>query len=270
VLPAVEFLRYLDKPLLLRTRGYATKGSLSLIKALAGSIEKNGGAVWASCRARRILVNNHKVKGVVINKEGEEIEIKAQAVVSDVGPKSTVFLAGKEHFDKGYLREVHETLWPVPGIYVNFSTPVENPVAKYPRLYLTGTKRVTNIRTPTYNCPELAPPGRHLVTAIGLPGHMTPPFDFKKEIRLFMQELSEQLPGFDQHAEILMVSSFYGDYPIFRTVLGYDLPQRTSVENLYNVGDGVKPKEGWTGSEACGVGARKVADDIKTRIKPSM
>ena len=62
----------------------------------------------------------------------------------------------------------------------------------------------------------------------------------------------------------------FGEHPIFRTVLGYDLPQKTSIEHLYNVGDGVKPSEGWTGSEACGVGARIVADDIKTRIRPGV
>jgi len=45
------------------------------------------------------------------------------------------------------------------------------------------------------------------------------------------------------------------------------LGQKTSVENLYNVGDGVAPLAP-LGLPGCAASARIVADDIKQRVKP--
>ena len=46
------------------------------------------------------------------------------------------------------------------------------------------------------------------------------------------------------------------------------LDQKSSVENLYNVGDGVSPPAP-LGLPGCAASARIVVDDIKARIKPA-
>lgn len=89
----------------------------------------------------------------------------------------------------------------------------------------------------------------------------------KHDKELLIQDLRDNIPGFDEHAEILVTSYFRGDWPGYHSWPGYDLPQKTSIENLYNVGDGVKPP-GWIGLPACAKSAEIVVEDIKLRIKP--
>lgn len=47
---------------------------------------------------------------------------------------------------------------------------------------------------------------------------------------------------------------------------GCELPQKTPIENLYNVGDGVKVS-GWIGLEASAQTGRLVAEDIQARFR---
>ena len=81
-----------------------------------------------------------------------------------------------------------------------------------------------------------------------------------------VQDLREAIPGFDGKAEILYASYWQKDWPIYRALPGA-LTQKTSVENLYNVGDGVAPRAP-LGLPGCVESARIVVEDIKQRIKP--
>jgi hypothetical protein len=75
-------------------------------------------------------------------------------------------------------------------------------------------------------------------------------YDPRAEYDVFLQDLKEQLPHFeDCKARLLLARRFCGDWPYNRCYQGRDLPQKTPVECLYNVGDGVKPK-GWVGLQA--------------------
>ena len=265
--PATEFFRYFKHPVVTQIRGYAPEGNVAIMDSLADAIRDRGGEFWTRCRARRILVKDQAARGLIVEREGEEVDVRARAVVSNAGPRRTVELAGSENFDKGYLREVKERLKPGSHILLYVTMPSDQPLPA--RLYLTDTRRLFAIRCMTALCPELAPPGKHLIFASGLPSSSLPPINFKLETELCLQDLRESIPGFDRYAEVLYVHCFRGgsDWPLYHSYSGYDLPQKTSVVNLYNVGDGVKPP-GWIGLEACAESARLVVADIRERIEP--
>jgi len=265
--PASEFFHYLGHPVVTQVRGYAPEGNLAVIESLADAIRDRGGEFWTRCRARRIIVQDQAARGLIVEREGEEVEIRAGAVVSNAGPRRTVDLAESENFDRGYLREIKERLRPASHILLFIAMPGDQPLPA--RLYLTDTRRLFAIRSMTALCPELAPPGKQLIFASALPASSLPPINFKYEIELCLEDLKESIPGFDRYAEVLYVHCFRGgsDWPFYHSCSGYELPQKTSVVKLYNVGDGVKTPD-WIGLEACAASARLVVADIKDRIEP--
>jgi phytoene desaturase len=82
-----------------------------------------------------------------------------------------------------------------------------------------------------------------------------------------VQDVREAIPGFDREAEILHVSYWQKGWPMYRAMPGA-VGQKTSVENLYNVGDGVAPLVP-LGLPGCAESARIVVNDIKQRVKPA-
>jgi phytoene dehydrogenase-like protein len=264
--PAGEFFRYFKETARFRVYGMAPKGNITLIESLASVIRDKGGQVWTRCRAKQILVKDGCAAGVVVEQAGEEREITAQVVVSNAGPRVTVNLAGRQHFDKGYLEEMEERLRPVPGIWISIAS--DEPLIDVPEFLVTEARRINIMSQETAVCPEWAPSGKHLLGAGAAFGSSILPQNIRNEIELCLQDLRENIRNFDSRAEILLVGVFRGEWPIYRSWPGYDLPQRTPIENLYNVGDGVKPP-GCTGLPACAETGRIVADDIRYRLKPS-
>jgi len=261
--PAAELFRYLKHAIITQVRGYAPEGNQALMESLRKAIQDKGGDLWTHSRAKHIVVQDRQAKGLVVQRAGEEIEIEAKAVISNAGPRRTVELAGNENFDIGYMKEIRERLRPAYHILFFIAMPGDRPLPA--RLYLTDIRRLFAIRCMTMTCPELAPPGKHLIYASAVPGSSMPPINFRHEIELCLLDLKENLPGFDRYGEILRIHRFRGDWPFYHTWPGYEVPIKTPIENLYNVGDGVKPPS-WIGLEACVESARIVADDIKERI----
>lgn len=263
-LPAGEFFRYLKVP---RSQGIgiAPEGNLSLMESLAKAIESKGSTVWTSCLARRIVVADGVARGIIVERDGDEMEIVAKAVISNAGPQMTVELAGKDNFDRGYLKQLSETLRPCPGFLLLAAT--DRPLTEHAISYLIGAQRVNSVFSPTLVCPELAPKGKHLFEAGGIPRSSLPPYKFKENKEAFIQDLRENIPHFDDQAEILHFGYYREDWPGHRCWPGYDPPQKTPIENLYNVGDGVKPR-GWVALSACAKSAEIVVEDIKGRLKP--
>jgi len=263
-LPAGKFFQYLRMPKAGGV-GMAPEGNLALMESLAKAIEAKGGQVWTRCPAKQIVVADGMARGAIIQKGDDVIEVAAKAVVSNTGPKKTVELAGSENFDMGYLKQLRETLRPAPFIFIQAAS--DRPLVDCSSLVFILGRRLSVMNCPTLLCPEHAPTGKHLLTAGGVPRSSLPPYDFKKDKELMLQDLRDNIPGFDEHAEILVASYFRDDWPGYHSWPGYDLPQKTSIENLYNVGDGVKPP-GWVGLGACAKSAEIVAEDIKLRVKP--
>jgi len=262
-LSAGEFIRYLKWADKIRNFGHPPKGFENLMGSLAEVIRERGGDVWTLCRAKQILVADGGVKGVRVQKEGDMVEVDAGVIISNAGPKHTVELAGNENFDKGYLTELKETLRPTPLVWITFSS--DRPLIDYAGpMFVTDARRVNAIFCPSMICPEVAPAGKHLFYSGGAPLNSLAPFKAGEEIEQNLQDLREILPGFDQYAEILLVQCFRGDWPVFRTWPGYQLPLKTPVENLYNVGDATLPP-GSSGTGGSAESAQLVVEEIKRR-----
>jgi phytoene dehydrogenase-like protein len=264
-IPAAEFIAFI-KTSRFRDYGFPPGGNRQVVETLAKRVREMGGEVWTRASAKRILVEEGKTVGIEVDREGEQVLVEAQAVISDVGPIETVRLAGEDNVDRGYLRHMEETLRPAPGISIFITS--ERPLIDHPGVTIvTGTRRLSFLACTTLLCPEQAPKGQHLLIAFGVPGSCLGPLDFNREIQLTLQDLREVVPGFDRYGRLHMVGTFHGRWPVYRTWQGFDLPQRTPIENLYNVGDGVK-LSGCPGLEGCAETARVVVEDIEGRFRP--
>lgn len=245
--------------------GFVPGGPSVLMDSLAKGIKDKGGDVWTKARVQRIQVEDGVVRGVTVEKAGDMVEISARAVVSNAGPKKTVQLAGRDNFDRAYLRLMDEQLRPAPSVVVYVSS--DRPLMEHQGVLMpVGTRRACYILTPTILCPELAPRGRHLMVSFSAFGDSLRPVNLDEEVRLNIQDLRDLFPHFDSHAEVLMAGTFYKDWPVYHSWPGFDLPLKTPIENLYNVGDGVKTP-GWIGLEASAETGRLVAEDLQARLR---
>ncbi len=261
-LPAGKFFEYLKMPKG-KGVGIAPRGNLELMESLARAIEAKGGEVVTRCQVKQIMVDGGKVAGVVVQRGSDTVEVRAKAVVSNAGPKRTVDLAGSDNFDGWYLKQMRKTLRPAPFMAVHACS--DEPLVDCDSLVFVMGQRLSCLNTPTLLCPELAPKGKHLLMAGGTPLSSLPPYDVQADKAGILQELKDIVPGFEKKAEIITTSYFRDECPGYFSWPGLDMPQKTPVENLYNVGDGVKPA-GWIGLPACARSAVMVADDIRLRV----
>jgi len=264
--PAGAFIKFL-KTGGYRDFGIVEGGNINMIESLANVITRNGGSVWTNATAKRILVDKWAASGLVVEKPDGEVEVGARVVISNAGPKKTVELAGRENFERGYLVDVDTKLRPGPVVALFIAS--DRPLIQHPGAFIpVNTRRVCLMFQTTLTCPELAPPGMHYLESFGAFGDSLGPIDLKKEIELNLQDVRDITEGFDKHARVLAAECFHGDWPAFHTWPGYDLPQKTPIENLYNVGDGVKVAGWYSGTPAAAETARVVVEDIMNRHKP--
>jgi len=236
-----------------------------IIDALAKVIGDNTGEILTSVRANRIVVNDGIAEGVQATGPDFELEIEARAVVSDIGPKKTVELAGEHNFDRGYLSEVGE-LRPLAGFWFMVSS--NGPLYDWPGgLYAPESRRWQLGVDYSLASPEFAPPGKNWMGFYQAPGHASL-YDPRKEYEIFLADLAEMFPNFrEQGAEVLLARHFCSEWPCVRAWPASERHQKTPVENLYNVGDAVNPV-GWIAGSGVAEGARIVAQEIGTRTKP--
>ena len=264
-LPAREYFLFLKKLQGYRGFGFCPRGSIALPQALAGIIAKKGGDVWTRSPAVQIITKNGVVSGAKINKDGEIIEVTASAVISNCGPRKTADLVGRQYIDKGYLEELDKTIKPVMLIAIQIAS--DKPLIDQNYLIVTGARRINAMFQLTHVCPEIAPPGRHLLVAGAAPVSTMPPFNAHAELDLCFKDLRDLLPVADAHAEILLTGTFNGEWPAMHAWPGDDMPLKTPIINLYNVGDGVK-SDGMIALPAVAETAQMVAEDIKVRLSP--
>jgi len=252
-----------------REVGLAPHGPSVEMDKLAKVIRTNGD-VWTNCPATRIVVERGRAKGIVVQKDGSEVEIASQVVISNTGSKATVGLAGEENFDDGYLRMTRLRHRPVPIIaaYVASDRPLWPENGDPAILMLTGTRRIRCIVPLSNISPELAPPGQHLLFAVGGPPSSFAPMDKEEEARQTSLDLKEQVPGLEKHGRILKIDPrdindelLYGWAPV-----GFTMPVETPVKNLYNVGDGMSPF-GLIGTTGAVGSARQVAEMVRKLLK---
>lgn len=262
-LPAAHFFKFIKTLRGVNSFGYCPKGSFSLPDELGKVIQRCGGEIWTSSQAIQVLTEKGVVQGALVQTPEKLFQINASAVICNTGPLNTVELVGEEHFDPDYLREIREKLRPSIVICLQFA--LDEPLFEHNHLLVTGAKRVNAVYQPTIVCPGLAPEGKHLLVVGASPASSIGPVEEEKEIELCMKDLRRIFPEFDSHARILISGIYQGDWPGMHSWPGRDMPIKTPVINLYNVGDGVK-ESGYTGLPSAVKSGMMVSQEIMQRI----
>lgn len=258
-MPAKAFLTYFIEKGAFRHYGFSPTGTGGLMQGLADAVVARDGDVWYSSSVTTMEVTDGRVTAVEVERGRESIRVEPRVVISNAGPAATVAMVGRDHFDHDYLAKLDRDLRPTANIVVNIATRTE--LTEVPGILTFGlTRRLCNMGNVTATCPELAPDGRHLYVAYGVPRPAVGDFDEDAETAETLADLHEQFDDFDED-DILSIRVMKGDWPAQRSIAGYDLPRETSLANLWNVGDGVRTYANG-GVQACAETGKLVVDEI--------
>ena len=258
-LPASEYFKLTRNIAPLRF-GYVEGGSLRLWERMAGFVRARGGTVVTGCAAAEIGVDSGRVTGASLRMKGRDVRVEAPVVVSNLGPHATVALAGREAFERSYLAHLDQDVRPTAILWLHFAS--KEPVVDYSAIAVCGTRRVNMLDAPSYDCPDVAPPGQHLYTVGAAPLDAHAPGDIATEFGLVMDDLRDIIPGFDTRCRVLTRTCFRDKWPGFRTAPGSPVSHRSPVRGLFNVGDASCPR-GFAGSMGAATSAMLVRDDLR-------
>ena len=258
-LPARVFLTYFTRRSAFKRFGFCPGGTIGVWESLASTVTARGGQVWLSSEVERVHVEDGRVTGATVRRDGESVEVTCTVAVSDVGPAGTVRLVGEQHLPADYRAQVAVKDRPCSMLAVNFASR-ERLVDVPGMLLFSASERLCYVANFTDTCPEMAPPGWNLYVGASVPKPAVGDFDTDVERELLLADLREQVPGFDD-ARILSVAVMRDGWPPQRAVAGYDLSPTTPIPNLWNVGDGVKEYANG-GTTACAETAKLVVSEI--------
>jgi phytoene desaturase len=266
-LPAESFVNYLIGGSGFKNLGYPPGGTIEVWKPLAEAIEARGSQVWLNSRVAGLVFDpNGRVTGAEIERGGERITVGADVVVSNAGPLSTVRIAGAENLPDGYAESVEAATDGGAIITVHFAS--QHPLVTWPALALAGkSRRLTYAGN--YTAPEhkRSMPGWFLYSAASTPRPARGEFNLEAEKAMLLADVRDHFRGFDEHAMILAWDITAHDWPAQRAITGHDLPVETPIDNLWNVGDGVKLGAD-AGTAACVRTADEVVRQIVSRFPP--
>jgi len=247
-----------------RKFGFAPHGTLSLFQGLVDAVTAGGGEVWLETEVLALCAGDGRVQTAEVKRPGGfTAQVEAEVFVSNVGPRATVGLIGSESFDADYLDRMERDLHATANIVINIAS--REPLLNAPGIVTFGTtRRLCNMANLTATCPELAPEGWNLYVAYAVPVPAIGDFDEEAEVGAAIDDLRDKFKGFDQRARILSVAVMRGDWPAQRSIAGLDLPRDTPLENLWNVGDGVREYANG-GVQACAETAKLVVEEVLER-----
>ncbi len=225
-------------------------------------------AARSGSRRRRsgLHADDGAIRTVAIERAGETSEVEAGAVISNLGPAVTVGLAGRDSFDPAYLEQIDRRSRPTANMIIHVAG--DRPLIDSPGLMvLSATERVCNLGNLTATCPELAPEGRHLSVVYAVPRPAIGEFDADAELELALAELREEFPERMAESEIIDARVMRGEWPAQRAQSGYEMPRDTPLDNLWNVGDGVRDYASG-GTQACAETAEAVVAELTGSVTP--
>jgi phytoene dehydrogenase-like protein len=243
--------------------GLAPEGFEGISRSMAGAYTRLGGRLETNAVARAITVVDGRARGVGYERGGVRYAVEADWVISNVGPRETLALAGAESFSPDYRERLTRRVRGAPIVVTAAVSPVA-PFDATGMVVAAGLNRVVSFACLTYAAPGLAPPGWHLVTFYGTPGSCLRPMDKEEETRLNVEDVLTILPDLERNGgRILDVDCRDPDdaLALYRSWPGYDMPTETSIPNLFNVGDGVKPL-GYIGTPGAALSAKQVVERI--------
>ena len=260
-IPARAFLTYFTSKGAFKRFGFHPEGTIGVCRALADVVERDGGEIWLESEVRELHVSDGRVTGATIDRGGEPVEVGCGAVVSNAGPVATIGLCGEENLDPDYVSRIRGRARPTANIIIHVAS--REPLIYSPGLMVfSTTERVCNMGNLTATCPELAPEGWHLSVVYAVPRPAVGEFDSERELELSLEELREAIPGMsDSETRVLDATVMRGEWPAQRALSGYEMPRETPLDNLFNVGDGVREYADG-GTQACAVTAKLVVDEL--------
>jgi phytoene dehydrogenase-like protein len=248
------------------------KGNLANLEKIARAMVSRGGELWTNAECKKINVANGQVKNVIIRRDGNDVELSAQIVLSDVGPPATVRLAGEGNFNEPYLRDMRVKLRPHPitMLYVASDVPLWPEKGDAAILMLVGARRVTSVIPLSNISPNYAPPGQHLTFIFGGPTSNEVHMDKEVELQECLKDLKENFPNFETHGRLIKTwfKDVTDELPEGRSKLGSMMPIETPVKNLLCIGDACC-SFGFYGSTGAAETARTAVEMVKKRIKPA-
>src|SRR6201981_259882 len=120
-LPARVFLTYFTRKSAFKRFGFHPESHIGLWRALADVVTANGGEIWLSTEVTKIKVEESKVTGVLLDRDGVATEVSSSIVVSDIGPAASIELIGDDVPDD-YRELVRRGNRPTAMISVNFAS----------------------------------------------------------------------------------------------------------------------------------------------------
>lgn len=258
-IPAGEYFRFLRYSSRGSRFGMAVDGNGALMEALAAAIEQRGSKILRGSNCHAIRTADGTVTGVVVKStERREEVIDCDIVISNAGPVRTIELAGgRDRFDADYLQKLDASPHEAPIFHISFLTGkplIEN----FDGCLVFGNNRnLIYLEIPSLIAAHVSPPGKYLHTAFGAPTDAASA-DLKAELANTLLELEKNFPGQLDDAEFLVKARHSGQSPGMHRWAGHMMPVTTSIENLYNVGDGATPP-GTIGTEGAAGSAREVA-----------
>ncbi len=221
-----EYIRITKNVNKLRGPGIPIGGCKAIIDSLLDIVEN----VFLRKKVDRIIVENGKAIGIEVNGQRKFYDI----VVSDVGPKETLKLAGEENFPRSYVSSIRN-LKEAEGIKVQIAS--KKPILEFGGVLFTPeAERVAGLNEVTSVDETIAPKGYHLIQAHA----PLKSSDVEREISLVLKDLNNIIKDFKKNCEILLIQVFRKKYPVNRVKQGTSLKFETPIKNLYIVGDGVK------------------------------
>lgn len=262
-LPARVLLTYFTRKSAFKKFGFCPEGTIGIWNSLADAFRRDGGQLWLDSKVTELNITDGVVTGATMVRNGKIVEITCRFVASDIGPAATMSLVGTDNLPADYLEQVRQGDRPTSMITVNFAS--RRKLIDAPgMLSFANTRRLCYVANFSELCPEMSPEGWYLYVGTAVPQPSVGDFDEDAETKILLDELREEIDGFDQ-ARILSINVTRDGWPPQRAVAGFDLPNTTPVANLWNVGDGVKEYANG-GTTACAETAQIVVERIKEQF----
>ncbi len=210
--------------------------------ARTGELEQRvlaaGGAIWLEQDALAVLNDGAAVTGVRVRdrQTGDERDLHAPLVISNIGPEATAQLTGStEQIEP--KQEGHKGKRVASGLKVHLLSD-DSVIPHKGIMYCLDTQRIAGIVQPSNSDRRLAPPGKHLL----ITHQLMRSDDVNAEREAARADLRHLFgDAFGTSVNILTMSQYRGEWPVNRARQGEDTIPQTGLSGLYLVGDAVKP-----------------------------
>jgi phytoene dehydrogenase-like protein len=210
--------------------------------ALTGELERRvlaaGGAIWLEQDALEVLNDGATVSGVRVRdrKSGDERELCAPMVISNIGPEATARLTGMNG-QPDAREDAQDGKRVASGLKVHLLSD-DSIIPHKGIMYCLDTQRIAGIVQPSNSDRRLAPPGKHLL----ITHQLMRSDDVNAEREAARADLRYLFgDAFGTRIDILTMSQYRGEWPVNRARQGEDAIPETGLSGLYLVGDAVKP-----------------------------